>query len=110
MTAEFEVHHAFRIEDRSLFGLSGTLVSGMVQTGMQASLEGDPEAFDARVHTVEFRAPTGRGKEEAGTSAEGGSPEASASEPALLFYYSRPEKLERWEAIEWPGRRLWLSW
>jgi hypothetical protein len=92
MAAAFEVHRSFVLEGRNLFGLAGVITDGMVQVGMSANVE---DNFAARVHGVEFL--------EDGTV-------AAAGEPALLFSYSNPEKLERWRSIDWQGRKLELSW
>lgn len=94
MSASFHVHRSFVLPSRSLFVLAGEITEGMVQIGMQATIRGS-EGFDARVHGVEFVDRTG--------GAEG-------SEPALTFSYSKPEKLARWEAIDWSGKELELRW
>lgn len=96
MAAEFEVHGWFHLPERSLFGVSGVFLSGMAQVGMEATLPEDDAAFGARVHSIEFVDPS--------------NPDAEGSEPALLFSYSRPEKVEGWKAIRWPGAVLSLGW
>lgn len=96
MVSEFEVHRSFHFPERSLFGVSGVFRSGMAEVGMEATLPGDEPLFRARVHSIEFLDPS--------------APESEGSEPALLFSYSRPEKLGRWQAIDWPGAVLRLAW
>jgi hypothetical protein len=95
MAARFEVHRAINLKDRYLFGLSGVIEEGMVQTGMDASIEGlnGSESFRGRVHGVEF--------------VEG---EDGIAEPTLTFHYRSPEKIDRWEAIDWTGKKLRLEW
>lgn len=93
MAAAFEVHRSFVLKDRNLFGLAGVITDGMVQIGMSADAQAD--GFAARVHTVEF---LGEGMD------------AATGEPALLFSYSNQDKLQRWQSIDWEGRRLELSW
>lgn len=95
MAATFEVHRSFALEDRSLFGLAGVIVEGTVRIGMHAALEDDEEEFGARVHSVEYLDETEDG---------------DGRKPALLFSYSRPEKLRRWQEMDWESRRLTLSW
>jgi hypothetical protein len=94
MAARFEVHRAVNLKDRYLFGLIGIIEEGMVHTGMEASLEGDEDAdkFEGKVHGVEFI-------EEEGTP-----------EPTLTFHYRDPEKLKRWESIDWKGKTVRLEW
>jgi hypothetical protein len=96
MTTRFEVHGAFVLEARALFVLSGVITEGMVQTGMRATLEGGEHSFSAKVHGVEF---LDRADED-----------VRAGEPSLTFSYSGPEKLARWQAIDWTGRTLMLGW
>jgi hypothetical protein len=95
MAALFEVHRAVNLKDRYLFGLVGVIEEGMVHTGMEASLTDDEDApkFEGKVHGVEF------------VGAEGIIPE-----PTLTFHYRDPEKLERWESIDWEGKKLRLEW
>lgn len=95
MDASFTVLRAFVLEERSLFALAGEISAGMVQIGMRATLPGRPD-FEARVHGVEF---LHRPEDE---------PDAGG--PALTFSYSKPEKLERWRSIDWPGRTLEFDW
>lgn len=99
MGTTFEVHRSFHLPERSLFGLAGVFRSGMVQVGMEAEIEGEEGVFRRRVHSVEFVDPAPGGS-------EGGEP----GEPALLFSYSRPEKLRAWQEVDWPGKVLTLSW
>ena len=94
MAARFQVHHAVNLRDRYLFGLVGVLEEGMVHTGMDASLDDgeDAEKFAGRVHGVEFMAVDG------------------VTEPTLTFHYRDPEKIRRWEAIDWQGKSVRLEW
>lgn len=94
MTARFEVHRAVILRDRYLFGLSGVIEEGMVQTGMLAGLGDDEDApkFEGTVHGVEYL-------ETDGTAG-----------PTLTFHYRDPRKLERWESIRWEGKKLHLEW
>jgi len=96
MTTRFEVHGSFALEARALFVLSGVITEGMVQTGMRATLEGDEDAFTAKVHGVEFL-----------DVAEGA---GGTGEPSITFSYSDSEKLARWQAIDWASRTLKLEW
>lgn len=96
MAAEFEIQQTLVLENRSLFALVGAVTRGMVHTGMTARLADDDQAFEEPVHGVEVLDPDGAGP--------------AGSGPALLFSYSREEKLERWRAIDWAGRRIRLSW
>ena len=95
MASTFEVHGAVAISERGLFGVTGEIGSGTVQTGMLASLD-DAEAslsFRERVHSIEYLdIPEARGK------------------PTLTFHYRDPAKLGRWMAIQWPGKTLSLSY
>ncbi len=94
MAARFEVHRAVHLGDRYLFGLSGVIEEGMVQTGMTASMESeDGTRFEGRVHGVEYM------EEEDGVP-----------EPILTFHYRDPAKLERWQSTEWEGKKLHLEW
>jgi hypothetical protein len=95
MPARFEVHRAINLKDRYLFGLSGVIEEGMVYTGMDASLEDEEESelFHGRVHGVEF--------------VEG---DEGVPEPTLTFHYRSPEKINRWESIDWTGKKLRLEW
>jgi hypothetical protein len=99
MTARFEVHKAVNLRDRYLFGLVGVIEEGMVHTGMNAHLveedEDDEVAgdFEGRFHGVEF------------TEINGTTPE-----PTLTFHYRDPEKIQRWESIDWEGRTVRLEW
>jgi hypothetical protein len=68
----------------------------MVEVGMEARVPGEEVGFSGRVHSVEFLDPS--------------NPGAGGDEPALLFSYSRPEKLATWEEVDWPGKVLELSW
>jgi hypothetical protein len=94
MASTFEVHGALAISERGLFGLTGEIGSGTVQTGMLASLATDSSPlFRERVHSVEYLdLPEARGK------------------PTLTFHYRDPVKLSRWMAIEWTGQTLSLSY
>jgi len=94
MAARFEVHRAVNLSDRYLFGLVGVIEDGMVHTGMEAYLEDeeDGEKFEGRVHGVEFMR-------------VGGTPE-----PTLTFHYRDPEKIRRWESIDWEGKKVRLEW
>jgi len=94
MAARFEVHRAVNLKDRYLFGLIGVIEEGMVHTGMEASLEGDggAELFEGTVHGVEF------------LEADG------TPEPTLTFHYRDPEKIRRWESIDWEGKKVRLEW
>ncbi len=94
MAALFEVHHAVNLKDRYLFGLVGVIEEGMVHTGMAASLadEEDGRDFAGKVHGVEFLGVDG------------------VQEPTLTFHYRDPEKLRRWESIDWEGRKVRLEW
>ena len=94
MAARFEVHQAVNLENRYLFGLIGVIEEGMVHTGMRASLEDEETAsiFHGRVHGVEFHEKDG------------------VTEPTLTFHYRDPEKLRRWESIDWSGRKIRLEW
>lgn len=96
MTARFEVHRSSTLESRNLFVLAGVITEGMVQTGMRATLEEGGDTFVAKVHGVEFL--------------DGPDGDASVGEPALTFSYSAPDKLARWQAIDWAGRTLRLEW
>jgi hypothetical protein len=94
MAARFEVHRAINLKDRYLFGLSGVIEEGMVHTGMAATLEGDDgRRFEGHVHGVEY------------FEEENGQPE-----PTLTFHYRDPEKVRRWESINWEGKKLYLEW
>lgn len=94
MAARFEVHRAINLKDRYLFGLSGVIEEGMVHTGMAASLQDEEgHRFEGRVHGVEYF------EEEQGQS-----------EPTLTFHYRDPEKVKRWESIDWEGKKLHLEW
>ncbi len=93
MTARFEVHKAVNLRDRYLFGLVGVIREGMVHTGMEAHLEDeDGEKFEGRVHGVEFMGVDG------------------TPEPTLTFHYRDPEKIRRWESIDWEGKEVRLEW
>ncbi len=93
MAARFEVHQAVNLRERYLFGLVGVIEEGMVHTGMDASLEDDEGArFEGKVHGVEYF-------EKDGTA-----------EPTLTFHYRDPEKVKRWESIEWNGKTVRLEW
>lgn len=94
MAARFEVHQAVNLRDRYLFGLRGVIREGMVHTGMEASLDDEDadSVFKGRVHGVEFIEEDG------------------VSEPTLTFHYRDPEKAQRWESIDWEGRRVRLEW
>ena len=83
-------------QERGLFVLVGEITEGMVHIGMHVTLRGSDEVFSARVHGVEFVTDVGRDPE--------------GSEPALTFSYRDPEKLERWLAVDWPGKELNLGW
>lgn len=96
MVAAFEVHQALALEDRSLFALAGVILEGTPRVGMRAALEGEEDRFDEPVHGIEF--------------VERGAGGAEGTRPALTFSYSEAGKLERWRAVEWPGRRLRLYW
>lgn len=96
VVAAFEVREALALEDRSLFALAGVILEGTPRVGMRAALEGEEDRFDEPVHGIEF---VGR---------EGGGTEGTR--PALTFSYSGAGKLERWRAVDWPGRRLRLYW
>ena len=95
MAAVFDVSGTSILEDRKLFAVKGVIRSGMVRTGMDASLEEAGEAFSEPVHGVEHLEPTGD---------DGG------HELALLFCYGSREKLESWRFLPWEGRSLSLSW
>ena len=89
MAAHFKSQTPQTLEARTLFMVPGEVLGGNVQTGMVARLvEGAEIVFEEPVHGVEFV--DGR--------------------PALTFSYSRAEKLERWQAIDWDGRTIELSW
>jgi len=94
MAARFEVHRAINLKDRYLFGLSGVIKEGMVHTGMKASLEDDEDAgkFEGKVHGVNFL------------------PSEDVPEPTLTFHYRDPEKIKRWESIDWEGKNIHLEW
>ena len=94
MAALFEVHRAINLKERYLFGLIGVIEEGMVHTGMEASLDGDEDAqkFEGKVHGVEYVGTDG------------------IPEPTLTFHYRDPEKIERWESINWEGKRIRLEW
>jgi hypothetical protein len=94
MAALFEVHHAVNLADRYLFGLVGVIEDGMDHTGMDASLKEDAEkdGFTGKVHGVEFLEEDGH------------------QELTLTFHYRDPEKLHRWESIDWEGRKVKLEW
>jgi hypothetical protein len=94
MSASFRVHRSFALPTRSVFVLAGEITEGMVQIGMRATLRDSADAFSARVHGVEFADRV----------------EGDGSEPALTFSYSKPQKLQRWEAIDWAGKDLDLGW
>ena len=98
MAALFEVHRAVNLKDRYLFGLVGVIEEGMVHTGMAASLAEEEEGqdFAGKVHGVEFLSVDG--------VVDG------VQEPTLTFHYRDPEKLRRWESIDWEGRRVRLEW
>lgn len=96
MLGEFEVQETVVLGDRNLFALVGVIVRGTAMEGMHARLGEGDEGFDERIHGVEF------------VDAAADSPDGSR--PALTFSYSREEKLRRWQEIEWPGRRLRLTW
>ncbi|MBI4540586.1 MAG: hypothetical protein HY704_13880 [Gemmatimonadetes bacterium] len=94
MAAKFEVHRVVTREEKGLFILVGAMVEGMVQVGMNATLEGgEGGSFDAPVHSVEFVEGTG-----------------GETEPALTFHYRDPAKLGRWQAVAWEGRALRLEY
>lgn len=93
MAALFEVHRAVNLKDRYLFGLVGVIEEGMVHTGMEAILTDDEEhRFEGTVHGVEFM------------------PADGIPEPTLTFHYRDPEKIRRWESIDWAGRKVRLEW
>jgi hypothetical protein len=94
MAARFEVHHGVNLKDRYLFGLIGVIEEGMVHTGMEASLEeaDRPAEILGKVHGVEFIEQDG------------------ITEPTLTFHYRNPEKIRRWESIDWKGKKLRLEW
>jgi hypothetical protein len=94
MAALFEVHRAVNLKDRYLFGLVGVIEEGMVHTGMDACLTDgeDADKFEGKVHGVEFVGNDG------------------ITEPTLTFHYRDPKKIERWESINWAGKRLRLEW
>lgn len=94
MAARFEVHRAVNLKDRYLFALSGVIKEGMVHTGMEASLEDeeDTDKFEGKVHGVEFL------------------PSDDIPEPTLTFHYRDPEKIKRWESINWEGKKISLEW
>lgn len=96
MIAEFEVHEAMVLEGRSLLALAGVITEGTARVGMHATLEGEEDRFDEPVHGVEFV------DRSAGDETDTG--------PALTFSYSGAGTLERWRAIDWPGRQLRLYW
>jgi hypothetical protein len=66
----------------------------MVHTGMDASLtdDDDREKFVGKVHGVEFMGSDGM------------------PEPTLTFHYRDPEKIKRWESIDWEGKKIRLEW
>jgi len=94
MAALFEVHRAVNLKDRYLFGLVGVIEEGMVHTGMDASLADDEDGqkFEGTVHGVEFMGMDG------------------TPEPTLTFHYRDPEKIKRWESIQWEGKKVRLEW
>lgn len=96
MIAEFEVQKAVVLEDRSLFALAGSISEGTARAGMYAALEGGEDRFDVRIHGVEF--------------VDLESDDRPDSTVALTFYYSRDDKLEGWQSIDWAGQRLELYW
>lgn len=94
MAARFEVHQAVNLKDRYLFGLVGVIEEGMVHTGMEASLDenGTESNFQGKVHGVEFLEQNG------------------VTEPTLTFHYRDPDKIRRWESIDWKGKKIRLEW
>lgn len=96
MLGEFEVHEAVVLEDRGLLALVGVILQGRARVGMYATLTGGEEAFEARIHGVEF------------VGEAVGDPEGSR--PALTFSYRDAETLHRWQALDWSDRRLRLYW
>lgn len=94
MAASFEVHRAVNLRDRYLFGLMGVIQEGMVHTGMEASLDEEEvdSVFKGKVHGVEFLEKDG------------------VTEPTLTFHYRDPDKIKRWESINWEGRKVRLEW
>lgn len=95
MAARFDVHGTATLRARKLFALTGEIRSGMVRTGMRASLEDSAEEFSERVHGVEHLE----------TGDDGAGPEL-----AVLFSYARRETLEAWCSVDWEGRALTLHW
>lgn len=94
MAARFEVHHGINLRDRYLFGLIGVIEEGMVHTGMEASLEDEEVGTEllGKVHGVEFMEQDG------------------ITEPTLTFHYRNPDKIRRWEGVDWKGKKLKLEW
>lgn len=95
MAATFDVRGTSVLEDRKLFALEGAIRSGMVRTGMRASLPDAAETFSEPVHAVEHLA---SGDDEAGPVL------------AILVSYGSREKLDAWRAVDWEGRTLALRW
>jgi hypothetical protein len=92
VSSSFQVHQAFALAERGLFALSGEIREGMVLTGMTAALEDAHDAFQERIHTIEYLDRPG-----------------ITGRPTLTFHYRDPAKLERWLAIRWEGRTLSLG-
>lgn len=94
MSATFDVRGTSTLQERKLFALRGVIRTGMVHTGMRASLQELEEAFTEPVHAVEHL-PTDDG---------------GGQELALLFSYSGPGTLDAWRSLAWEGRTLTLHW
>lgn len=87
MAARFAVGRTFVMDDRGLFAVAGVIEEGMVEMGMTATLAGREDAFSRRVHSVEL-----------------------LGDPTLCFSYSSQEKLSAWQALDWDGGTLTLTW
>lgn len=96
MSARFEVQRALALEDRGLFALAGTVVSGTARVGMTASLEGGGESFTRPVHGVEFL--------------EDEDVDPGSSLTCLTFHCRDAERLASWMGLDWDGKTVDLSW
>ncbi|HEX9886561.1 MAG TPA: hypothetical protein VGA70_08740 [Longimicrobiales bacterium] len=104
MAAEFLVRGTWVLEDRGLFAVAGVIEDGMVEMGMTATLEGQKDSFTRRVHSVELMSAEPMSVDLMGEQVAG------ESGPVLLFSFSGPAKLAAWQALDWDGRTLSLTW
>ncbi len=88
--ATFSIIHVFALESRHFIVAAGEILDGTVRSGLIARLADSPEAFEHKIHSIEFVDRTAEG----------------TSHPALVFSYSSPEEAERWKATLTPGASL----